>query len=267
MGPDVLFARVGLAQVLAGATPFKANNISDTYRGLVRTPDGIDTPAIIKDVPPRELANEVLAAAIGQFLGLPIPRSYIGRASQDRLPAQHGPTLADGARLVFVSSDVAQPQIATLCQGQAPAVVLAKLVQWSDLGRTYGFDSLIANIDRHAGNLLFNGDREVWLIDHGHAFTGPSWSPPDLQPADKSVGSQLRQWLTPFLDQTLRVKLAGEAATLTQPLSDVNFEQMAMANYIEQLLSEQDRKALTQFLQDRVGHVPRLAAETVGVLV
>ena len=53
-----------LGQVLAGAVPFKVeNNVTDTYRGLILTDAGERT-AIIKDLPPKELANEVLGAAI-----------------------------------------------------------------------------------------------------------------------------------------------------------------------------------------------------------
>ena len=105
-------AIVRLGLVLAGATPFKADNINDTYRGAVLLDDGERT-AIIKDLEPKELANELLGAAIGTLLGLPIPPAVLAFASADRLAASKGPILNDG-RLVFASVDVGQPQVAAL---------------------------------------------------------------------------------------------------------------------------------------------------------
>ena len=47
---------IQLGRVLAGAIPFKENNINATYRGIVLTAEGERT-AIIKDLEPKELAN------------------------------------------------------------------------------------------------------------------------------------------------------------------------------------------------------------------
>lgn len=255
--------RVGLAQVLAGAVSFNVGNINDTYRGTIRTPVG-DRPAIIKDLKPRELANEVLAAGLGLGAGLPIPPAYLAFASNDRLPAQHGPILADG-RLLFASVDVSQPQVAMLCRERGNAAVLGRLAAWSEAGRLYGFDALVANIDRHAGNLLFSGDREVWMIDHGHCFTGPQWAQTDLTPPDIRVANRLNEWLTPVLGDRERTLAAHRAAELAGNV--VDFHALATANYLAELLDDGDFAAVVTFLQGRQPHTAGLAAEALGVLV
>jgi hypothetical protein len=157
--PTPLPSIVKLGRVLAGAKPFKANNINDTYRGMVLTDDG-EKISFIKDLEPKELANEVMTAAIGLMLGLPVPPPILALASDDRLLAKKGPVFEDG-RLVFASADVAQPQVAMLYISGGGEKVLLRLAAWSQLGRLYGFDAFVANIDRHAGNILFSGDREV----------------------------------------------------------------------------------------------------------
>ncbi|MBB5772828.1 hypothetical protein HNP47_002848 [Brevundimonas vesicularis] len=255
--------QVRLAQVLAGAVPFRAGNINDTFRGVVRTEDG-DRTAIIKDLAQRELANEVLAAALGLAIGLPIPPAYLAYAASDRFPATKGPLL-DSGRLVFASVDVGQPQVAMLCEAHGHPAVLRRLAAWSEAGQLYGFDALVANIDRHAGNLLFSGDREVWMIDHGHCFIGPQWADRDLVPADVRVRSRLQEWLTPALGDRQKQLAAHEALRLGGSAL-VNFADLAVANYMAELLDEGDFNAVVTFLQGRQPYTAGMAAEALGML-
>lgn len=255
--------RVGLAQVLGGAVAFKAGNINDTYRGVIRTDTG-DRPAIIKDLAPRELANEVLAAGLGLSAGLPIPPAYLAFASTDRLSTKYGPEL-EGGRLVFASVDVGQPQVAMLCRERGNVAVLGRLAAWAEAGRLYGFDALVANIDRHAGNLLFSGDQEVWMIDDGHCFTGPEWGHSDLMPPDIRVTNRLTEWLTPVLADRQRQLAAHRAAELAGDVG-LDFAALATANYLAELLDDGDFMAVVTFLQGRQPHTAGLAAEALGML-
>jgi len=249
--------------VLAGAQPFSIGNINDTFRGIILTAVG-ERPAIIKDLELKELANEIFAAALGIQMGLPIPPPYLAFATPDRLDARKGPAFAEG-RLLYASVDVAQPQVAMLYnQGGGPAV-LQRLAQWRELGRLYGFDSLVANIDRHAGNVLFSGYREVWLIDHGWCFTGPEWQPADLATPDCAVTSRLSEWMTPALNEGQRHATASIAATVQEVASEIDFEALVEANHVSDLLTTGDLEALLSFLRNRCPHVPRLAASTLGI--
>ena len=49
-----------------------------------------------------------------------------------------------------------------------------------------GFDTLVQNHDRHCGNVcfVFDADADLYsfrIMDHGHAFGGPSWSPNSIR--------------------------------------------------------------------------------------
>lgn len=254
---------VMLGQVLAGAVPFKAGNINDTFRGVVLTDAG-ERSAFIKDLEPRELANEVFAAALGLGLGLPVPPPCLALAMPDRLAASKGPIL-NGGRLVFASVDVNQPQVAMLYVGGAREAVLARLAQWQQLGHLYGFDALVANIDRHEGNLLFSGDREVWLIDHGHCFTGPGWVPADLAPPDRTVVNRLKDWLTPALNETQRVATANVATRVEIETARIDVRALAMSNHLAELLGSGDLEAVVAFVNERCAHIPRLASAALGL--
>ncbi|MFX4377524.1 hypothetical protein ABTA44_20965, partial [Acinetobacter baumannii] len=50
--------------VMADVERFEIDNVSLTYRGSVQVEGGDQLVAIIKDIPAKELANELLAAAI-----------------------------------------------------------------------------------------------------------------------------------------------------------------------------------------------------------
>jgi hypothetical protein len=254
---------VNLAQILGGATPFKAGNINDTYRGVIWTGTAERT-AIIKDLEPRELANEVLCAALGIRLGLPVPPPFLALATPERLAAAKGPEVA-GGRLLFASADVSQPPVAMLLQPNAAPAVLARLAQWSQMGRLYGFDALVANIDRHPGNLLFSGDREVWVIDHGHCFTGPRWSVSDLTPPDRPVVSRLAEWMTPALAEDRRKLTASAAAVVESDGRSVDLRGLASTNHLASLLNQGDLEAVVCFIGDRLAHVPRLAAQSLEI--
>jgi hypothetical protein len=256
---------VGLAQVLDGAQPFKMGNVSDTYRGLIRRFDGEDCPAILKDLPVKELANEVLAAAVGIVLGLPIPRPYLALATPDRLKTSKGPLIND-ARLLFASTDVKQPQVAMLLEGSLAPVVLQRLAMWPGTGKLYGFDALVANVDRHAGNLLFSGDHRVWLIDHGRCFTGAAWQTADLAQPSIPTRNRLKEWLTPVLNMAARSLAAGGASTIPVDLAGVDLKEVAAANHVSDLLSDGDFQAVVEFLIGRQTYAPGLAAAALDML-
>lgn len=121
------------------------------------------------------IANEVIAARIGQTMGLPVPSGVIARDAEKRLYYLSLDMSSEGKQLPpirpsqFVEED---PRIA------AGVAV---------------FDVLIANGDRHRGNLsrdpAFVPPRTS-VFDHGHALLGTD--PPDglerLRLADGRLG-------------------------------------------------------------------------------
>jgi hypothetical protein len=258
---------IGLATVLKGAVAFKVGNVSDTYVGPILLSNGQIQQAIIKDLPTRELANELMAATLSSAVGLPIPSPYIVAAASADLAASKGPALEDGRQLLFATVDAQTPSLRQILLASDPTVyqrLIERLLQWSHVGLLYGFDSLTANVDRHPGNLLFGGAEKVWLIDHGHCFTGPTWQPRDLD-ASSLYADKLKQWLTPYMDEGVRQTRASEAQNVVSLLGNKSIEELAQLNRVSTFLSEQDFAALVQFLNERKQHVPRLAANALSV--
>lgn len=254
--------------ILAGVERFTIDNVSPTYRGSVQV-EGGQVVAIIKDIPVKELANELLAANIALAAGLPVPTPILAFAPADTGIGVSCP-LSDGSGgLVFASADVGGTSVRQMYiaeQNRATEVLIAeRLAAWSDAGKLYGFDSWIANTDRNSGNLLFGGAGGIWLIDHAHGFTGPAWASDDLDAAEE-YANLLAAWLTPLLNIDQRAEMARNVGAASDRLGRGLLTRLADTAHIASLLDAEDRLAVLAFLADRAEHVPRLASRALGFL-
>lgn len=259
---------IKLATVLKGAIGFKEGNVNETFRGQVLLDDGAVRQAVIKDLDLIQLCNELLAHSLARRVGLPIPDCFLGLVRQNVLATNVAPSLSDGARLVFVSVDVKVPNVTYRWTGSDVAgrkALLDQIVKWGDLGHLYAYDAWIANIDRHPGNLLLGGKDEVWLIDHGHSFTGPNWQPPQLDP-NQEYANRLSDWLTGHLSTDQKASRAQEAKNLSDGLGNVDFAEVSAASLISKLLPATHLSALETFLEKRILKVPAHACKALGVL-
>lgn len=265
-------ATIGFARVLAGARSFKDQgiaNLSDTYRGQIFVGEGSVRAAIIKDIPIREVANEVLAATLGIALSLPVPPPFLALASPADLSTRHASKIG-GSSLLFASADVQSPSVAYLVlaqkgvvQAAAMGLVASAMKDCGKLGELYGFDGWAANTDRHAGNVLIGADQQPWLIDHGRAFTGAQWTAGDLD-SSKFYPHRLKEWLTPFLDDAEQKRFAALAAAMVPALRTLDVKSLGEENRIPALIGEQDFNRLVTFLTDRISFVPRIAADALN---
>jgi hypothetical protein len=239
---------VGFATLLAGATPFQAQNVNETYRAQILLDDGTTSPAMVKDLDIRQLTNEVIGSTLARALGLPTPLAYLAVARQDVLSPTRAPIMPDGNRLVFASADTKIPSVTFrfYANPQSAPSLYAALSHWKELGHCYAFDTWIANTDRHMGNLLFGGSKEVWLIDHGHAFTGPVWTTANLVP-EGEFRHRLGEWLTPHLSSDDRSARAKEASASEFPIRHLDIDSLVTASLIDRILPASEITALRSF--------------------
>jgi hypothetical protein len=226
-------------------------------------------PAIIKDLDPRQLANELLVAVLGRALGLPVPDVALGRARPEDLAATKAPQLPDASRIVFVSRDVKVPNLTrsikiNIANAAVLQTILNDLKEWPALGSLYAFDTWVANIDRHQGNLLFGGRHDVWLIDHGHCFSGPAWQATDLG-ADTSYFHKLAEWLTGCLSLEERLRYSVDVEGCANAMTKVDVAAAAADSHIAKFLPLGDVRAVETFLRDRIANVARHANAALGL--
>jgi hypothetical protein len=260
---------VELATVLPGAVAFKENNnVTDTYRGQILRSGQAVSAAVIKDLPAKELANELISFILARELDLPIPTAYLTLVRQQDLQLSQAPTLPRGDRLVFASVDVQTPNLAFRYRSDLPgqARLLGAVTAWPPLGRLYGFDAWVANVDRHAGNLLFGSGAEAWLIDHGWAFSGPTWTTSDLV-ASSEYRHRLGEWLTPHLTDDGKTSRARQAGILESDLSTFDVDGAIAASHASAFLSKDELESVRGFLRARIVEVTRLASKALGMPV
>ena len=65
------------------------------------------------------------------------------------------------------------------------------------------FDVLIHNLDRNTGNILYDANWQVWMIDHTRAFSTEEGLPPELRNTAIVVSPQLRDALANFTPERL----------------------------------------------------------------
>ena len=258
---------IQLATVLPGAKPFREGNVNDTFRGQVLLGDNSVKTAILKDLDLKQLSNEVFASVLARTAGLPTPDVFLAVVRGDDLPVTKGPVLPDGNRLVFASVDVKVPNITFRAQGATAGEqqeLLRDILDWADLGHLYAFDAWIANIDRHPGNLLFGGKHEIWLIDHGHCFSGPAWQPSDLQP-DAVYPNRLSEWLTGLLSLDQKRRRSSEAMKFAEAITLIDVSESSRLSHIASLLPPAHIVAVEDFLKGRSAKVPAHANRALGV--
>jgi hypothetical protein len=266
-------AKIGRGRLLLGATAFKdagIANLSDTYRAQILTENGVRS-AIVKDIPVRELANELMAAVLATELGLAVPPAFIVVASEKVLVTKHAPKI-DKTSILFGSADLSSPSVAQIVNTKAGLDqaalqrIVDALAKSGRLGNLYGFDAWSANIDRHIGNILLAFGALPWLIDHGRCFSGHNWAQADLV-ADRLYTSRLKSWLTPKLTAVQKTEYVAGAKALAAQIATVDVRQVGSSNGLNELYGDTDFNALVTFLCDRVVHTERIAADTLDLVI
>jgi hypothetical protein len=128
-------------------------------RGGINAAVDVTLRGVAKDnaVSPFTVANEVIAATLGQALGLPVASGVVARAA--------------AGNLLYVSLDVSADG------KQLPPIVASDFVRaHSELAaRILAFDIWTANEDRHTGTIALDPNfapPRPSIFDHGHALLG-----------------------------------------------------------------------------------------------
>lgn len=254
-----------LGQLMPGVQPFRNKNLNSTFIGVVHTDAVGPVRVFIKDIGAKEIGNELLSAVLGRAIGLPIPRPILAIDGTGIIAATKAPVIKSGERLYFASERQGTPPLAQLClAGADVSAVIEHLGNWAALGRAYGFDTWVANVDRHANNILFDGAKSIWLIDHGRSFGGEAWTPESLVPLAQ-FKNLLAEWLIPLLSSQQKAALIRKVTELASACKGMDVSSVIKASLVEYLLSAPDCLALEKFLTERSDHLIPIAAASSGM--
>lgn len=262
---------IRFARILEGYKVFKdpaEENNNSTFRGQIETTENEIRNVIIKALPSKELANEIVANIIGLTAKLDVPEFYLAESSPNHHEFSNA-AVFDGQYLLFCSCDVAAPSVATLFQtdesvDKTALRVVAERLARHDMANLYEFDEWTANVDRHHANMLLGGSK-LWLIDHGNCFTGPRWKRDKLDPSVR-YRNKLEKWVTPYLNEEEVSDAVSKVGKLQKLALGWDLRKTIMNDILLDLLEAEDVEKLTMFLEQRIPLMRDFAIQAFGRL-
>ncbi len=256
------------ALLLPGAAllPEEEKGVNETYRGPIETATG-KTFAYVKLLPTKELINELVSSVLGRTIGMPIPPGFIVLVSREDYPdSEFLSHQATDKALAFGVESIGYPDLKRRVKIEGDTVIDELFRTWTGWGEAMTFDEWVANRDRNQGNLLLGGPGEVWLIDHGQAFTGPNWSAADLDPSI-AVRNEIARVIAPRLALPERHRALRRATEMSEECRKVSGRDVLKEAFIAAFTSEEEIEALRNFIEQRVNELVRLIAMRVGLPV
>lgn len=123
-----------------------------------------------------QLQAELVCAVLGRFLGLNIPEPFVVVITPEAQPPIDYPLPC----IALGTAAKAGMSFARLGNFEE------LMMQVKGLGDIASFDQLTANIDRHLGQLVFDG-KTCWAIDHAQSFGGAHWKMMGLPSPDIDI--------------------------------------------------------------------------------
>lgn len=113
---------IGRATVLRNGRLYEPEpSANPVFRAVIAIDEEDVRHAFVKDLPPKLLANELIASALARWIGLPIPDPYFVRVAEGFLPLKYAPRLDDGSGyLAFASVDADTPSLARFYDSNDP---------------------------------------------------------------------------------------------------------------------------------------------------
>lgn len=261
-------ARIVPALLLPGAAllPEEQKGVNETYRGPIETASG-KTFAYVKLLDVKQLINELVSSVLGRTLGLPIPPGFVVLVSRDDYPeSEFLLTQGQDKALAFGVEAIGHPDLKRRIRLEGDSVVQELFRTWTGWCDAMTFDEWIANRDRNQGNLLLGAPGEVWLIDHGQAFTGPNWAPGDLDPA-VAVRNEIARVLAPHLALPERHRALRRATEISEECRKIDADEAMKEGFTAAFASDGEIQALRNFISKRVDELVRLISMRVGLPV
>ena len=219
--------------------------VNQAVRSIVRTMDG-ELEAFVKKLEMREILVELVVAVAARRLNLPVPEPVLVFVPQEL----GGPALAFGS-----VSLAGRPTLSAMVKSGDTAVA-RQLRSWRHLVPAACFDEWIANCDRHQGNLLYGGEGEFWMIDHGlsiHESLPVDAQSPLNQLFDFVVGGLAEGDLI-----TLRPKVLGVMQTFAEYHAIEDGNSIPATLWDDQVVTN-----LFAWLSNRQNHLVRLGSARV----
>ena len=210
-------------------------------RGWARTTAGV-VPVVFKRVPHYQLVREVLCNLLAQMVGIPVPMPCV-------LDIRESELWDGGEPFVFGTGYARYSNL--LQRARHSPEVVNRLVRWPKFLAAIAFDEWIANEDRTPSNLLFVGQREFLLIDHGESL-------PNYMNKETKFRNGLARHLIASEPRTARQSLANRVKKSCVDFGRLNYQQLEIAPLLGAWKGNPEFEECARLLKDRVNELPAL---------
>jgi hypothetical protein len=203
----------------------------------------------------KQFANELLALALGEAIGVPMITGAL--VSVDEAFRQASPLAATKYEVNIHFGSKFMPKSWTF-DNPAPSLARSEIRNFDDLYAMVAFDEVVANCDRsgNEGNNMVvqisdtTPRYDYIAIDHGHILTGADWTAEDLRcfQAGPIVP------VFPFLAACLTSLPAMQRAA--QNVADLQDQYRTIAKGAHAELTNEDLDAVVLFLEGRATNLP-----------
>jgi len=221
-----ILARPPVYRLLAVPEKIHGKHVNHVWKGLAGVPGATEPgiPVVVKYLPKAtQLDIELACGLASQVLKLPVPMPGLVIADSEDLPGR--PASIKDPQVVLFGSLYQPPDPFLERQSNGGAVGEEHIwsrVCFDDTGKSgAAWDELVANPDRHAQNLIFDG-MKWWLFDHNLALAPVSkiYATIAEPSAQRSIVAHTAK-INQLLDQLLRRRpddhgIEAEAARLSK---------------------------------------------------
>lgn len=194
-----------LGTLLPSVTRIRGGQCNPVWRGRALTDSGEIVSVYVKRLASAALLAECVGSLLARACGLGSPRPILLHDPQQLIG------LADGLPL-FGLEDAHHQSMRQWIEDTEDVAVQEALMGWRKLRECCVLDEILANIDRHGGNLLWDGDQEFIPIDHDFCLGGPLRHPIHPVRWDETVRNQLADRLYQHYGHTLEAGRLEKAA-------------------------------------------------------
>ena len=204
-----------------------------------------------------QLQAEMVCSIIGKTLGVKIPDPYVVLITPQAKP----PIEIESPMLGFGTAAVAGHSFARLGNfGQLHTAL-------KNIDLVAAFDQLIANGDRHLGQMIYDGN-EHWAIDHAQSFGGSTWADLGLPSPEIDIINWLLErsdyGATLGVDEVARYALRKRANKSFAPLVG-KVEGLFIEAGLQRMISEEALRDLYTWIESRISHAVEQICQKIGL--
>ncbi len=254
---------IGRADVTTLLGRMDEGNDGETYKAEMIDAEGKTLTGYVKlTLDPRKIIAELTTAQVGRALGLRIPKPFIVLLDTHDLREDFKSAYAGRGLMICYASQQAGKRSYSLERAlKTPTERLATAVDKQfDLAGTIALDELVANDDRHLGNIIYTpAKHEFWLIDHGRALTGNYWALWGLDDPAVQMGNRLADESVDDWDEAKRRKILDRTHEIVNKCAAMCLDELDRDGYFAKIDPATDKQEIITFLRERIHHtVPLL---------